>query len=123
MIFAVLELHINYSVLEYFLGFTNLSHFTRIFDRHIRVLRGLWEHNPLSRFPDLTEPVLWLPADSGDVAWTSGKRQALEAAERLLARSRTHWFSPAHHDVHAQQPDRVTELLLGAVGDGFFATH
>ena len=92
------------------------------FDRHIRVLRGLWEHAPQTRFAHLTEPVLWLPADSGDVAWTSGKREALEEAERLLARSRTHWFSPAHHDLHAQQPARVVELLLGAVEDGFFAT-
>ena len=92
------------------------------FERHIQVLRGLWEHHPRSRFPELTEPVLWCPADSGEVAWTTSKRAALEEAERLLARSRTHWFSPAHHDIHAQQPDRLVEVLLGELADGFFST-
>ena len=91
------------------------------FDRHIQVLRGLWEHDPQHRFQTLTTPVLWMPADSGQVAWTTSKRAALAEAEQLLARSRTVWFSPAHHDVHAQQPEAVTSALLDAMNDNFFS--
>ena len=90
------------------------------FERHMAVLRGLWEHRPHERFPHLREPVLWLPADSGEVAWTASKRDALAKAEALLDRSETVWFSPAHHDVHAEQPDKVVEVLRRAVAAGFF---
>ncbi len=91
------------------------------FDRHMAVLRGMWEHRPHERATELTEPVLWLPADSGDVAWTHDKREALADIERQLRRTRTVWFSPADHDVHAQHPDRVAAALHDALTDGFFS--
>jgi pimeloyl-ACP methyl ester carboxylesterase len=91
------------------------------FDRHIMVLRGLWEHEPRTRFPHIKRPVLWFPADSGKVSWTADKRAGVDEAIGLLAKSRAHWFADAHHDVHAQKPDEVTAALLSAVIDGFFA--
>ena len=90
-------------------------------ERHMLVLRGMWEHRPRERLAALVEPVLWLPADSGDVAWTGDKRAALDEIGRHVARSRTVWFSPADHDVHAQHPDRVAAVLHDATIDGFFA--
>jgi pimeloyl-ACP methyl ester carboxylesterase len=82
------------------------------FDRHIDVLRGLWEHNPSELFPSIEAPVLMIGADSGQAAWESSKRDAIERAAALLPRGRSVWLSPAHHDVHAQQPDVVTNLLI-----------
>ena len=35
------------------------------FDRHVAVLRGLWEHHPSQRYPDVRVPVLLVPADTG----------------------------------------------------------
>jgi pimeloyl-ACP methyl ester carboxylesterase len=90
------------------------------FDRHIMVLRGLWEHVPRTRFPVINKPVLWFPADSGKVSWTADKRAGVDEAIGLLAKSRAHWFVDAHHDVHAQKPDAVTAALLAALSDGFF---
>lgn len=89
-------------------------------DRHIAVLRGMWEHEPRQFYADVSVPVLWLPADSGKSEWLPGKRAAIEEAERMLPRSRTHWFAPAHHDVHAQQPEAVTRVLLATHDEGFF---
>jgi hypothetical protein len=37
-----------------------------------------------------------------------------------LPRSRTVWFHDRDHDVHAQAPDEVAAVLLGAVRDGMF---
>ena len=37
-----------------------------------------------------------------------------------LPRGRAVWFSPAHHDVHAQQPDAVGDLLHQAATDPTF---
>ncbi len=81
------------------------------FERHLDVLRGLWEHHPSQIYPHITTPVLMIPADTGDVAWTTSKRAAVDAAIVALPRSRAEWFSPAHHDVHAQHPGPVADLL------------
>jgi pimeloyl-ACP methyl ester carboxylesterase len=89
-------------------------------ERHLAVLRGLWEHRPTTRFATLAVPVLFCPADSGEVAWTHDKEAALARAESLLARARTVWFRPADHDLHAQHPVRFAEVLHTATTDGFF---
>jgi pimeloyl-ACP methyl ester carboxylesterase len=88
--------------------------------RHLEILRALWEHRPSTRFPTLEPPTLLVLADTGDEARTARKRQAEQLALAAAPRLRSHWFSPAHHDVHSQFPDRVAELLAAAVRDGFF---
>jgi pimeloyl-ACP methyl ester carboxylesterase len=91
------------------------------FERHIMVLRGLWEHQPSSRYPLIDVPALLIAADTGDVAWTHSKHEAVDAAVASLPRGRAEWFSPAHHDVHAQRPTEVGDLLHRAVTEpGFF---
>lgn len=90
------------------------------FDRHLTVLRGLWEHQPSSRYPDVQVPTLLIGADTGDVAWSASKHDAVDHAIAALPRGRAVWFSPAHHDVHAQQPDAVGDLLHRAATDPTF---
>jgi pimeloyl-ACP methyl ester carboxylesterase len=90
------------------------------FDRHIMVLRGLWEHHPSERFGDLAVPALLVPADSGDHEWTARKREDVAAATAALPRSRVTWFH-GDHDVHAQHPDELAAVMHGAVADGFLA--
>lgn len=92
------------------------------FDRHLVVLRGLWEHQPSSRYPDIDVPTLLIGADNGDVAWSHSKQDAIERAIAALPRARSAWFSPAHHDVHAQHPDDVGDLLHQAAVDPTFFT-
>ncbi len=90
------------------------------FDRHLLVLRGLWEHQPSSRYPGMGVPTLLIAADTGDVAWTHSKHEAVDAAIAALPRGRAEWFSPAHHDVHAQRPVEVGDLLHRAVTEPDF---
>ena len=93
------------------------------FDRHLIVLRGLWEHQPSSRYPEVQVPTLLIGADTGDVAWSASKHDAVDHAIAALPRGRAVWFAPAHHDVHAQQPDAVGDLLLRAATDPTFFTE
>ena len=73
---------------------------------------------------EIVVPVMLAPADTGqNPSWTSDKREAIEIAERLLPVSRTHWFAPADHDLHAQHPDRLAQHLIDAVADGFFSPY
>ncbi|MBU3689230.1 MAG: hypothetical protein B7C54_02300 [Acidimicrobiales bacterium mtb01] len=90
-------------------------------DRHLAILRQLWEHRPSDLYPRIERPILWIPADSGDVAWTANKDRSIEAATKALAKSRVHWFRPAHHDVHAQHPERLAEVIVSNMKNGFLA--
>ncbi len=89
------------------------------FDRHLAVLRGLWEHDPFTMFAELQVPLLMIGADSAD-APSEEKHEAIDRAVALAPRGRAEWFRPAHHDVHAQKPDEVTALLLQAATDPTF---
>ncbi len=84
-------------------------------ERHLRILDHLWEHHPAARYPAVDVPVLLLPVRGG-----AARAHAVEAAEAGLDTVRTHWFD-GHHDVHAEQPDLVVEVLRTALTDGFFA--
>jgi pimeloyl-ACP methyl ester carboxylesterase len=90
------------------------------FERHLDVLRGLWEHTPSEVYPEMRVPTLLIGADTGDVAWSTSKHDAVDHAIATLQCGRAHWFSPAHHDVHAQQPDAVAALLHRSTTDPAF---
>lgn len=90
-------------------------------DRHMKILRSLWAHRPQERFAHLQVPMLMILADSGHVQWVDDKRRAAQAAEQLVRRSRVEWFTPAHHDVHAQFPDAVAQRIIDIWTEGFFS--
>ncbi len=87
-------------------------------ERHLAILRALWEHRPAELYPLVDVPVLLVPCDDG-TAWTDEKRRQVAAAEAGLARSRTAWFR-ADHDVHAQHPGEIADLLAGCAEEGFW---
>jgi len=89
--------------------------------RHLSILRSLWEHRPSTRWSTLKTPTLLLLADAGDAARTAAKRRAEAAALAAGGTLRSTWFSPGHHDLHLEFPERVGDLLAGAVREGFFA--
>jgi len=88
--------------------------------RHLSILRSLWEHRPSTRWATLKAPILLLLADSGDGSRTSRKRTAEAAALAAGGQIRSIWFSPGHHDLHLEFPERVAEIFLQALREGFF---
>ncbi len=88
------------------------------YERHLRILRSLWEQRISEVLAQVKVPVLLLPCDDGS-EWTARKREEVEVAERCLRRVRTHWFN-ADHDVHAQHPAQVADVVTAALDDGFF---
>ena len=66
-------------------------------------------------------PVLLLPAeDPGQPRWMASKRDEVARAGAALERSVTRWIR-GDHDLHAQHPDLVAELIHDATGPGFFS--
>jgi pimeloyl-ACP methyl ester carboxylesterase len=89
------------------------------FDRHIAVLRGLWDHHPVERYAAVTAPVLLAPADGDASDRSRRKRLAVEDAAARLANARVQWFV-GDHDIHAQHPAELATAMHGLAADGFF---
>lgn len=90
-------------------------------DRHITVLRGLWEHNPSRLWSEIAVPVMFTPAAKGNDPHTQNKRKQVAEAVASLAKGRAEWFEPADHDLHAQFPDRFASVVDDAISTGFFS--
>jgi len=79
-------------------------------DRHLRILRSLWEHHPSAVIPALGPPVLLVMADTGD-GWASQKRVLASEITAAAPSVQVEWFSPGDHDLHVQCPVELAELL------------
>ena len=91
------------------------------YERHLTVLRGMWEHHPSERYALVMAPVLLVPAGADAVVERTHSRQAAVAeALAALPRARVHPIA-GDHDIHAQHPKAVADVMADAVADGFFA--
>ncbi len=90
------------------------------YEHHVDVLHGLWQHRPSELYAQLRVPVLLIPADTGQAAWTERKREAVARAEAAIPRCRVRWFT-GDHDIHGQRPDEVGDVLHTMTADGFAA--
>ena len=90
-------------------------------ERHLMVLRGLWEHKPTHIYKDISVPVMFVPAEGPGGVFAETKRHAVERALHSVPKVRVEWFSPADHDLHAQHPVRFAQAVHTATTDGFFS--
>jgi pimeloyl-ACP methyl ester carboxylesterase len=90
-------------------------------ERHLMVLRGLWEHKPTHIYKDISVPVMFVPAEGPGGVFSDTKRQVIERALHSVPKVRVEWFSPADHDLHAQHPVRFAQVVHSATTDGFFS--
>ena len=90
------------------------------YDRHIAVLRGLWDHRPSEIYQAISTPVLLVPADTGHDEQAAAKVEGVRLAMERLAHVQVRWFD-ADHDIHAQHPDELADVMLDHLHRGFFA--
>jgi pimeloyl-ACP methyl ester carboxylesterase len=83
-------------------------------ERHMAVLRGLWEHDPAQAYPRIGIPVVLAPARNARADHARAVMQArqVEAALAAFPDGRVAWFDGADHDIHAQRPVELARLLL-----------
>ena len=89
-------------------------------DRHLMILRSLWEYRPSTRWATLKVPSLLLLAGNDDETRMANKRRAEAQALAAGGKIRSVWFTPGHHDLHLESPERVADLFLQGLRDGFF---
>jgi pimeloyl-ACP methyl ester carboxylesterase len=90
------------------------------YERHLAVLRGMWDHHPSERYASVAVPVLLVPAAGGDADREAQKRQGVDLALAALPNARLRWFT-GDHDIHAQHPAELADVMLDMIADGFFA--
>ena len=61
-----------------------------------------------------------MPADTGELARASDKREGVALAMASLPHVRERWFT-GDHDIHAQHPLELADVMLEQVADGFLA--
>ena len=83
-------------------------------ERHMTIVRHLWEHHPSERYRLVPVPVLVVPT-------TIARADDLAEATAALAQVRVCPFPGADHDVHAQHPGELGDLLHRATDPSFFA--
>ncbi len=89
------------------------------YDRHIAVLRGMWEHRPTALYAGIEVPVLLLPAVN-DRSREARQRASVAQAAAALPNARVHWFT-GDHDIHAQHPAELADAMIDMIDNGFFA--
>lgn len=94
-------------------------------ERHMKILRAMWDQRVSDSFPRVKAPVLILPArrDGEERPQNSNhppKEESVARAESLLPRSRTIWMENSIHDVPLQRPELVARAIIQATEDGFF---
>lgn len=89
-------------------------------ERHLAILRGMWDAPPSRHWDAIEVPVLFTPAARTDDDHTRLKRAQIDEAVRRIDRCRVEWFEPADHDLHAQHPVRFASVVHSCVTEGFF---
>ena len=77
------------------------------FDRHMTILRFLWEHDPDELSTRVHQPVMVIAALGG----APGHTERVQGFAGRLSRGSVVWMD-AHHDMHAQRPEDIGDLLL-----------
>ena len=86
-------------------------------ERHLAILRSMWEEGPSAWYGEIEAPVLFVPAQPADGSPNPlmGKEEAVRFAASMLRRARVEWVT-GEHDLHAQHPRQLADLIAGTVG-------
>ena len=82
-------------------------------ERHLRILRHLYELRPVDHYGEVTAPITALLASDGPPGFARLKRDGVQALRERQPRARVHWLDGVH-DLHAQQPATVAGVLRDA---------
>ncbi len=80
-------------------------------DRHMQILRALYDQDVENLFPQVREPVLICPAEQGPIP-QSEKRSLVQRAAELIPQSEVVWFENTAHDIHVDRPKALAAAMI-----------
>jgi pimeloyl-ACP methyl ester carboxylesterase len=82
-------------------------------DRHMRILRALWDQRPPQLYGQVHTPVLIAAAeDAGNAEWMAVKHRQVAAAAAQLPQVTVRWFEDTAHYIHVHRPETLAQLML-----------
>lgn len=88
------------------------------FDSHMTILRNLWEHNPVVTAKEIAVPVVFITALNNTMGGVEAKRADVAEVQSALGSPTTDYWIEGHHDLHAQHPERLREIILSEITEG-----
>ena len=89
-------------------------------ERHLAILRSLWDDPPSPLYERVVAPVLIALADTNDEERRKSRDESVAVAVSKLGRAEVRLFEGAPHDIHVDRPVALADWMLDAVGRGFF---
>jgi pimeloyl-ACP methyl ester carboxylesterase len=89
-------------------------------DRHMEILRALWDQKPSQISERVDEPVLIATADAPDIERRKRRDEELARLLTRLRKAEARHFPGAAHDIHVDQPAELSSWVLDALARGFF---
>ena len=93
-------------------------------ENHFRIIDALWDHRPSELYPQVSCPVLLMPArrkgDTSPQARRWRREESIARAESLLPVAKTVWMEDSIHDVPIQRPELVASTIADHLSGGFF---
>jgi pimeloyl-ACP methyl ester carboxylesterase len=77
---------------------------------HMRILRAIWEQDPVAMHAGLRVPALAILAASGEQAWDARKREGVTAVRAAGAKTKVAWIEGIH-DLPLQHPRELAKRI------------
>lgn len=81
-------------------------------ERHMQIVRSMWDDPPQPYYPAIGAPVLLIPAIPTDPASATARRARVQAAAAALRDATIREYVGGDHDLHAQHPEELAADLL-----------
>ncbi len=88
---------------------------------HMKILHELWKQSPEDIFPSLSVPFVFVTAINRDIHEPEVKKDAVAELRRSSNVASSEYWITGHHDLHAQHPVEVTDIILNELAQGVFA--
>jgi pimeloyl-ACP methyl ester carboxylesterase len=89
-------------------------------ERHMLILRALWDQDPEELVTSVIAPVLVAVADVPDEERRQRRDEYITRLAAKLRRADVRHFVGAHHDIHVDHPEALSRWILDSLAAGFF---
>jgi pimeloyl-ACP methyl ester carboxylesterase len=87
------------------------------FERHMRIVRSIWDFKTYDYFRRVRCPTLMIPArpkephSQPDLAYLQSKERGVARAQNAIRKLRVEWMPDTIHDIPLQRPDELADLI------------
>ncbi len=86
-------------------------------ERHLRILRAIWDFKAYTRFSQVRCPVLMIPArppgprSEFELNWVAAKERGVALAQQSIQNLQVTWLEDTIHDIPLQRPAELAKLI------------